>query len=358
MRPAGNQMTRTPYLRNAWYVGALSGEIAAGPVARTLLGERMVLFRTESGAPAVLADRCPHRFAPLSLGRVAGESLECGYHGLRFGPDGKCVLNPHGDGAVPRRADVAAWPARERYGYVWFWPGDPARADDSLIPSLPFNEDPGQFAVVYGHLDVAAHYELVVDNLLDLSHVEFLHPLFRQAGGVAAHKTSFAVEGTTVMANRFKPNVEIQGLMRFFWTSPSKRFDARANMRWMPPSCMSFDLGGTECGAAPEEGVCMPQTHMITPAEELRCHYFWSVARNREIDNEEASRKLHEVTQNVFLKEDVPMIEAQQRNVGTATDILALAPVALDPDTPGVRARRILADLIRREAGEKTAAAQ
>ena len=342
-------MTEIPYLRNAWYVGALSSEVAKGPVSRQLLGQSMVLFRTESGKAAVLADRCPHRFAPLSLGCVKGESIECGYHGLRFDPSGKCVLNPHGDHAVPRRSDVASWPAHERYGYVWFWPGDPKRADEKLIPSLPFNEDPKTFAVIYGYVDVAAHYELVVDNLLDLSHVEYLHPLFRQSGGVAAHKTSYAVEGHTVTAKRLKPNVEIQGLMRFFWTSPSKRFDARANMSWNPPSLMSFDLGGTECGAPPEEGVCMPQTHMITPASDLHCHYFWSVARNREIDSEEASKKLYDITQNVFEKEDVPMIEAQQRNVGEVTDILSLGPVALDPDTPAVRARQILRDLIRSE---------
>jgi len=122
------------YLRNAWYVAALSGELQSGPVPRELVGERMVIFRTEIGETAVIADRCPHRFAPLSLGRVAGESIECGYHGLRFGVSGSCILNPHGDKRIPFRADVPSWPTRERYGFIWFWPGDPARADDALMP--------------------------------------------------------------------------------------------------------------------------------------------------------------------------------------------------------------------------------
>jgi phenylpropionate dioxygenase-like ring-hydroxylating dioxygenase large terminal subunit len=343
------------YLRNAWYVAALSGELQSGPISRELLGERMVIFRTESGQTAIIADRCSHRFAPLSLGRVDGESIECRYHGLRFGVSGNCILNPHGDKRIPLRADVPSWPTHERHGFIWFWPGDPAKADDTLIPLYPFNEDPSHFAVVYGYIHVAAHYELVVDNLLDLSHVEFLHPQFKQAGGVDAHKTSYSVEGTTVVANRLKPNVEIQGLARLFWTSQSKRFDARANMRWMPPSALLFDLGGTECGAPLEEGVCLPNAHLITPASDFHCHYFWSIARNRQINNEEAGRNLHQVAQKIFITEDIWMIEAQQRNIESVTNILSLRPVTLEPDTPAVWARRILANLIRREAGEGAA---
>jgi vanillate O-demethylase monooxygenase subunit len=346
------------YLRNAWYAGALSGELDDGPISRKLVGEQMVLFRTASGQAAALADRCPHRFAPLSLGHVEGDSIECGYHGLRFARSGKCVLNPHGDRRIPTRAEVFSWPTSERYGFVWFWPGDPARADESLIPPYPFNDDPDHFSAVYGYIDVAAHYELLVDNLLDLSHVEFLHPMFKQSGGVGAHKTSYSVEGTIVCANRLKPNVEIQGLARLFWTSESKRFDARSNMRWLPPSALIFDLGGTECGAPVEEGVCLPNAHLVTPAGDFRCHYFWSIARNRQIDDPEAGRKLQEITQRVFTTEDIPMIEAQQRNLGKTADILALRPVTLEPDTPAVRARMILADLIRREAAEGSAAAE
>lgn len=346
------------YLRNAWYVGALSAELDSGPVSRELLGKKMVLFRTENGRTAALSDRCPHRFAPLSLGRVAGDNIECGYHGLRFDGSGKCVLNPHGDKRISPRAEIDAWPTRERYGFVWFWPGDPELAIEASIPPYPFNEDPSQFAVVYGHIDVAAHYELVVDNLLDLSHVEFLHPLFKQAGGVDAHRTSYGVEGTTVTASRWKPNVEIQGLARLFWTSPSTRFDARSNMRWLPPSALIFDLGGTECGAPAEEGVRLPNAHLITPASDFRCYYFWSIARNRRIDDEEAGRRLQQIAQRVFTTEDIPMIEAQQRNIGPVPDILSLRPLTLEPDTPAIRARLILSDLIRRETDMRAAATE
>ncbi len=343
------------YLRNAWYVAALSSELKDNVISRELLGKQMMICRMGDGV-AVLEDSCPHRFAPLSRGKRHDASIECGYHGLRFDRMGKCVLNPHGDGRAPARAQVTAWPTMERYGFIWFWPGDPSMADPSLIPAYPFNADPTTFAVVYGYIDVAANYQLLVDNLLDLSHVEYLHPLFAQPGGVAAHQTSFAVDGATVMSRRLKPNVEIQGLARFFWTSPSKRFDARSNMTWMPPSALIFDLGGTECGAPEAEGVCLPNAHLVTPANELRSHYFWSIARNRRIDDLEASEKLQSVTQNIFLTEDIPMVEAQQRNIGSVTDILSLRPVTLEPDAPAVRARLILADLIKCEAEEGSAA--
>jgi phenylpropionate dioxygenase-like ring-hydroxylating dioxygenase large terminal subunit len=345
------------FLRNAWYAAALSSEVTDKPFARQLLGENIVLFRTGEGIGAV-EDRCPHRFAPLSLGKVQGESIECGYHGLRFGKDGRCVLNPHGNKAIASNSHVRGYPAHERYGFIWYWPGDPALADKDAIPEFAFNEDPEHFTPVYGYLDVAANYQLVVDNLLDLSHVEWLHPMFAQSGGVDAHKTEYSVEGTTVYAKRLKPNVELQGLARLYWTSPATRFDARSNMKWMAPSNMSFDLGATECGAPAEEGVCLPNAHLVTPATEYRAHYFWSIARNRQVGDAGASAKLQSIAQRIFSTEDIPMIEAQQRNIGEVTDILALKPVSIEPDIPAVRARRILAELIRNEENSKKVAAE
>lgn len=345
------------YLQNAWYVAALSSELSDNVISRELLGKQMMICRMSDGV-AMLEDSCPHRFAPLSRGKRHESSIECGYHGLRFDRMGKCVLNPHGDGRISSRGQVTAWPTIEKYGFIWFWPGDASIVDEAQIPPYPFNADPSHFAVVYGYIDVQANYQLLVDNLLDLSHVEYLHPLFAQPGGVAAHQTSFSVEGSTVISRRLKPNVDIQGLAKFFWTSPSKRFDARSNMTWLPPSALIFDLGGTECGAPDEEGVCLPNAHLVTPANELRSHYFWSIARNRRIDDLEVGEKLQSVTQNIFLTEDIPMIEAQQRNIGAVTDILSLRPVTLEPDAPAVHARIILADLIKREAEGGNAAAR
>jgi phenylpropionate dioxygenase-like ring-hydroxylating dioxygenase large terminal subunit len=338
------------YLRNAWYVGALSRELNEQPLGRVILDESLVFFRAADGSPVAVADRCPHRFVPLSLGKVKQGELECGYHGLRFGRDGVCVANPHGNKAVPRGANLRHYPIIERYGFIWIWTGDIERADQSLMPTFPFLDSPDQFTAVHGYLPVAGNYQLVVDNLLDLSHVEFLHPMFSQAEGVAGHRTEFFQDGDVVVANRWKPNVPLHGLAgRMFWTSPSTRSDARSHMRWSAPSYLDFDLGATEVGASVEEGICLPNAHLVTPETEFKSHYFWSVARNRLLDDEAMSVRLHDVVDRIFRTEDGPIIEAQQRSMGLTSDLMSLHPVTLDPDIPAVRARRVLARRIEEE---------
>ncbi|MBX9759249.1 MAG: aromatic ring-hydroxylating dioxygenase subunit alpha [Beijerinckiaceae bacterium] len=338
-----------PFLRNAWYVAALSREVVDTPFARTLLDEPLVMFRKPDGAIAALQDRCPHRFVPLSRGRVCGAEIECGYHGLRFTAGGTCSANPHGDKTPPRNARVKSYPAVERYGFVWIWMGAAERADPASVPHYPFLEAPGEYAAVYGYLPVQANYLLVLDNLLDLSHVEFLHPLLSQAEGVDAHRTEFRTEGDCVIANRWKPNSLIHGLAKLLWTSPAPRGDARANMRWSAPAVLHFDLGVTEVGAEPQDGVCIPNAHIMTPATELTSHYFWAVARNRRLDDAELDERMFATVNRIFSTEDVPTIEAQQKAMGATADLLSLRPVMLEPDAPAIRARRILAQRIRDE---------
>ncbi|MFN3891575.1 MAG: Rieske 2Fe-2S domain-containing protein [Beijerinckiaceae bacterium] len=338
-----------PFLRNAWYVAALSGEVADKPFERTLLGEPVVLFRGSGGRVVALQDRCPHRFVPLSRGRICGDEIECGYHGLRFDAEGACVANPHGDKAIPRNARVRSWPAVERDGFIWLWMGEAARAAGTQPPAYPFLDAPGAYSAVYGSLHVDANYLLVLDNLLDLSHVEFLHPLLSQAEGVDAHRTEFFVEGDHVIANRWKPNSLVHGLAKLLWTSPAPRGDARANMRWTAPAILHFDLGATEVGGRPEDGVCIPNAHIMTPETELTTHYFWAVARNRRIDDREFDERMFATVNRIFSTEDVPMIEAQQRAMGPTADLLSQKPVMLEPDVPAMRARRILAQKIQEE---------
>ena len=129
------------WLRNCWQVTAFARDIGQTPLARTVCGEEIVLFRTQSGRAVALADRCPHRFAPLSLGRVAGEQIQCGYHGLCFDAEGHCVRVP-GQDSVPRQAKVHAYPLVERHGFAWIWLGDAALADPAKIPDVHWCDDP------------------------------------------------------------------------------------------------------------------------------------------------------------------------------------------------------------------------
>ncbi len=118
------------YLRNAWYVAASDSDIGHSLYPTTLLGEPVVLFRKTDGELVALEDACPHRKLPLSLGRLDGNQIECGYHGLTFDGQGTCTRAPT-SGRIPSRARVHSYPVHVRYGLVWLWMGEPSLADVS-----------------------------------------------------------------------------------------------------------------------------------------------------------------------------------------------------------------------------------
>jgi len=162
------------FIRNLWYVAAWNRELAAGAIiARTITGESLALFRRPDGTPVAFEDRCPHRMAPLSAGRLEGDSLRCMYHGLRFDCSGACIAVP-GTERVPPRLAVRSFPVAERGSWIWAWMGDPARADPALIPQAWGLDDP-DWHQKEGALDYDADHQLIHDNLLDLSHLDFLH---------------------------------------------------------------------------------------------------------------------------------------------------------------------------------------
>ncbi len=345
---SAEEIKMAEFLRNCWYVACAGTEIDKRPLARTILDTPVVLYRLADGSPAALQDRCPHRFVPLSMGRVVGNNLQCIYHGLQFDQRGNCVLNPHaGSASAPFR--VGSYPVVERYGYVWIWPGEAKRAHPDLLPDLPFLQDETRFRTVRGYLVVAAHHELISDNLLDLSHVEFLHPLLSREEGVAAHRIEFYQDGNAVFANRWKPNSKPNGFLRMFSFGPDERSDARANMKWLPPGILRFDLGACSVGGEPEEGLCTPAAHLLTPETAHRTHYFWAQSRNQRLDDPQLDQKLWAETSRIFDTEDRPVIEAQQRAMGQEVDLMKLKPLLFKPDTPTVMARRTLARLIKEE---------
>jgi vanillate O-demethylase monooxygenase subunit len=334
------------YLRNAWYAAAWPDEIDNELVARTFLNEPVVLYRDPEGHAVALADRCPHRFAPLSKGKIVEGSIQCPYHGLRFDTMGKCVHNYHGP--IPKTAAVRAYPLLERFGVVWIWMGDPDGADEALLPEFSgFNGAMG-WAVVRGYLSVHANYQLVTDNLLDLSHGQFLHPFLTNPD--SSDRARFRTEkiGSTVWAYNDFPAEPITKMAQLMWRSDSKVGDRRAHMRWDAPANLWLDVGVTECGRSPEEGLCMPAAHLLTPETELTSHYFWMVARNAMTDDEELSRTIQSRYDHAFRCEDEPMIAAIQAGMGT-TDLDSLDPIYMISDRAAGRARQILATLIAQE---------
>jgi phenylpropionate dioxygenase-like ring-hydroxylating dioxygenase large terminal subunit len=205
-------MAGSYYLRNQWYVAAHGFELKDGkPIARTICDQPLVIFRGADGHVGILSDRCPHRFAPLSAGEVCGNDLQCGYHGIRFDRDGACTHIPGGL-AAPSGFRAKHYPALERHGFVWIWMGEKA-ADPNLIPDYHENDDPG-WAGVPGYLDIACNYQLMVDNLLDLTHVVFVHKTTLAGGGVTETPLEVRVEGDRVLAQRMMLNVDTAPIFR------------------------------------------------------------------------------------------------------------------------------------------------
>ncbi|WP_050460937.1 aromatic ring-hydroxylating dioxygenase subunit alpha [Herbaspirillum autotrophicum] len=334
------------YLRNAWYAAAFDHEVGDQLLARTLLDQFLVFYRDLDGKPVALADRCPHRFAPLSMGKLVDGVVQCSYHGMRFGSNGACVHNPHG--AVPKAAQVPVFPLLERHGLVWIWMGEADKADPALLPDFSAIDDHVKRAPVRGYLRVGCNYQLVTDNLLDLSHVAYLHTLIGNADSSARNSFEMKVEGNTVYAYNRMPAEPLTPLWRMMWNKPSNVGDRRAHMRWDPPSLLSLDIGITECGRPESEGPGAAVAHILTPETKGSTHYFWVFARDTLIDDESLSEKIRVGIDSVFRLEDDPMVTACESRMGGA-ELMDLKPVMLTTDASAVRARRVLAALIEKE---------
>jgi len=340
------------YLRNAWTIAAWASELQPGSLlARTLLDEPLVLYRDASGTPHALADRCPHRFAPLSMGRLCddGAALQCPYHGLRFDGSGACVHNPHGDGRIPQAAKVRSYPVVERWSGLWIWMGDAGLADASRIPAFPFN-DPEQWAVGTGSMIIDAPYELEIDNILDLSHIEFMHPLFA-SDAVRRGQVECMQDGETVWCKRFMPDDhQVPDFLRQAFQVPSGPIDRWLHVRWNAPATMALWAGGVASGTPTDQGVVSQQAHCFTPQSPGRTHYFYSIAFPRAMGPLAEELAAHNVTllRGPFEHEDKPIVEAVGRGMG-GVDLFELKPVLLPGDAAAVRARRVLQSLTDKE---------
>ncbi len=308
------------------------------------------MYRKENGAIAALTDRCPHRFVPLHFGKRKGDVIECGYHGLCFKDDGECTFNPHGDGAIPKAARVRSYKVVERHGIAWIWMGDPELADEARISDFSQFGDSERYACVFGYLHVAANYQLIADNLLDLTHGQYVHPLFTNPAGPATMEPSPLADDGVVWAKFIRRNQYPNKYFQKLGYPADRRGDHRNYIRWTAPGQLLLDVGMTGVGEPHENGISIPTAHLLTPETETTSHYFWGMARDFRKHDEALGEELLEIGTGVFNNEDKPIIEAQQRAMGTSTDLFALKPVLLQTDGAAVRARRMLAEMIRQEA--------
>lgn len=347
------------YLLNAWYMAGWGSELEKGVLpARKLLDEPIVMFRDAGNVAHALQDRCPHRFAPLSCGRLLADkgAVQCGYHGLEFDGSGHCVLNPHGDGKIPAAAKVRSYPLVERFSVLWIWMGDPAHADPSRIPDFSCM-DPANWYVGKAYLRPRANYRLEVDNILDLSHIEFLHPDSLGSESVRQPHTEVRQEGDYVWSLRFiESEVLPDAACDQFGVPRGLRVDRWLDVRWNAPSNLLLLGGATPTGRPRSEAVGLTFTnpHLFTPETHSTSHYWFAMCQPR-TDGPQAqdvADRVVETFANTFDREDTPMLERQQESIGEE-DFWSLKPVLLVGDAAGVRVRRQLDNLIQSELAQR-----
>ncbi len=341
------------FVRNCWYVAAWDHEIQRLKLnRRILLGEPVLLYRKSGGAPVALEDRCCHRHAPLSHGRLRGDNVECAYHGLVFDPTGVCVRIPSQE-TIPDTARVRSYPVAEKHHWIWIWMGDPEKADESLIPNFEVLGDPA-WNWRGETLAVAGNYLLVVENLMDLSHLPALHRTTLADTAIPADDfpAEYAVDGNTVTVDRWvldTPSPAYFQILGGF--TKDERVDRWMNTVFTPPSFVRIDIGAAKAGTGAREGdrsqgITTWNLNAVTPETESTSHYFWAQAQDFAADDPSISELDFQLVHTAF-REDLAIIKGQQENI----EIDPTAPrLDLAADRAGVQARRIVDRLIRDEA--------
>jgi phenylpropionate dioxygenase-like ring-hydroxylating dioxygenase large terminal subunit len=339
-----NAADGAPWLQNQWYQAAWSHELRTAPLlARTILSEEILLFRDANAKPCALKDRCPHRFAPLSAGTLQQGVVRCGYHGLGFNGQGQCVLNPHG--AIASALRVQSYPVVERHQALWIWMGAKA-ADPSLLPSLEFIEETPETAKFFGYMDTAANYQLLTDNILDLSHADYLHP--NSLGGMmtGAKTKTREEDGEFILEWLSSDCVPPPAFLSM--VPPPLRADIWTEVRWRAPAVMILGTGANAAGTPRDPTKEAWTLHNMTPATPTRSHYFFCSTRKFKVDDAQFNQILCGLITEAFRCEDKPMLEKQQRSMRVA-DFWSLKPVLLGIDSGAVKVRRHLAKLIEKE---------
>lgn len=339
---------------NAWYAVAWDVDIKHALLARTVCHQKIVLYRTKSGTVAALDDACWHRLLPLSLGRLDGDDLVCGYHGLVYNTQGRCVHMPSQETNNPS-ACVRSYPVVERHRFVWVWPGDPAKADPALVPDLHWNQDP-LWAGDGKTIRVACNYRLVLDNLMDLTHETFVHG--SSIGNRAVAEAPFvATHGDrTATVTRWMHGIDPPPFWAAQLGKPGK-VDRWQIIRFEAPCTIAIDVGVAPTGSgAPDgdrsQGVNGYVLNTITPETETTCHYFWAFVRNYRITEQNLTHELREGVAGIF-REDERVLEAQQKAIDDHPDHMFYN---LNIDAGAMWARRLIDKMIAVEAPSQTIA--
>ena len=309
------------FVRNCWYVAGWGSELPdEGTIARTIINEPLLLYRTSRGEVVALEDRCCHRQAPLSLGRREGDDIRCMYHGLKFDASGKCIEIP-GQQTIPSKARVRSFPVAEKHSWIWVWMGDEATADLSLIPAAVGLEDP-QWTLRFGNIDYKANHLLIHDNLCDFSHLAYVH------------ENSFGGGDDRIAKTRPKISTLARGIRVERWSlnAPGRdTFGVPAGLdRWMRydylvpgillmrsenhPAGTAARFGNGEPSSEPIHANFTSQAVTAMTDDTSRYFYSWGPRASEAKAHPELPQIMFDLA-NVAFEEDRRMIEAQQRNL-------------------------------------------
>jgi len=338
------------FLRNCWYVGALKQELRDGRLlSRRLLGEHVLMFRGDSGQLFALNDRCPHRGALLSQGRLEGDSVRCMYHGIKFDGVGKCVQIP-GQDMIPPKLRVPHYPVVERGPFVWVWMGAPDKADPGLIVDLPYLHEP-QWKGIPAYLHYDANYLLIVDNLSDFAHLAFVHT--RTLGG--SEEYAFVSKPTVI--ERLERGFRVERWHRDSDPPPfhkkvirdkTARVDRRNIATMLVPGIFTMETLFAPAGQGGESATREYRNcQFMTPETDRTTHFFWTYLNNFEADDDTISHSLLNSLIEGFM-EDKAIIERQQV---TLDEDPGFQPLAILADAPLAHFRRVLGKLIDAEQG-------
>lgn len=334
------------FLRNAWSVAALSTEVTQALFSRKLLGTPVLMYRKRDGQAVAMLDRCPHRFAPLSAGVLKEDVVVCGYHGLQFDCSGACVHNPHGDGVIPKAAVVESYPLVERHGFVWIWLGDKALADPAKIPDYSFLDDAVPTSIGYAYMHSPAHFEVMTDNIMDLSHADFVHgPLLQTNGQLTRSKAQLTEVGDDVVIRWEWVQNPAQGFFSQFLPDQTGAANQWVEVRWSAPASMYLHVGAVQGSKDYDKGLVFLATHIMTAETESTSHYFYAGRRNWLVEDAQLNAIFLEATLGAFRGEDMPMVSKVQEAMG-GQELFSLSPVLLTCDMGAIRARRKLAALL------------
>lgn len=337
------------FLKNAWYVAAWADEITRDLQQIKVLSQKVCVFRLEAGEVVALEDACPHRKLPLSKGRLKGDQVECGYHGLTFDCAGQCVWAP-GAGRIPSNAKVHAYPTHEKYGLVWIWMGNPALADPTEIFDIPNYGDPAWGINRGAAMALQCNYLLMCDNLLDPTHVAWVHA--GSFGQSATRDAPLRVKKTDdgVIVHRWMMDVEPAPFYKKV-IGFTGNCDRLQHYEVQYPSHALIRAVFTPAGTGGPDGplhadtFIMDSYNFMTPVTEGETRYHWFQLRNIRPDDAALSEMMSEDVQHAF-EEDRAVLNAVQIGMAEKTS----PHIDLSIDGGPLRFRRALEAMIAEEA--------